>query len=341
MTRLEDYHRTLPAFPGETKCRQADWFRVHRNQTEQALAAIPCTSYHNFEISRGTGIYTCPSRPRTDAIRTCQTLGLNSSQLRGKRVLDLGAFSGAYTFSFEDEGADVVALDVQDPRTNAFAQIHEIRQSQSIHVMASVYDLHPELFGSFDIVLFFGLFYHLKHPLLAFERVNSVLRPGGTLLGGGTSADAWFHTSDESCAVGMPLANLPVRVHGTGDHPPAPVEFPVAGFSTTQFLRNYSNWFIPNRDCIHGWLAASGFRVEETQIRSAPFPQSWNTTGIPRSTVLFRATCIGNPTPEYVSDEYRACRTDGTSAQEMYEFHIPTAFELERARRRSTPAGPA
>ena len=35
-------------------------------------------------------------------------------------------------------------------------------------------DLSPERVGTFDVVLFVGVLYHLRHPLLALERVASV-----------------------------------------------------------------------------------------------------------------------------------------------------------------------
>ncbi len=39
-----------------------------------------------------------------------------------------------------------------------------------------VLDLSPNNVGRFDLVLFLGVLYHIKHPLLALERVASVSR---------------------------------------------------------------------------------------------------------------------------------------------------------------------
>jgi hypothetical protein len=84
------------------------------------------------------------------------------------------------TFYAEDCGADVVALDIQDPQTNGFGVLHDIRKSSATHVTASIYDIHPDLFGTFDVVVFSGVHYHLKHPLLALERLSSVTAIGGS-----------------------------------------------------------------------------------------------------------------------------------------------------------------
>jgi tRNA (mo5U34)-methyltransferase len=40
--------------------------------------------------------------------------------------------------------------------------------------LCTVYDLSPRTFGTFDLVLFYGVFYHLRHPHLALEKVLSV-----------------------------------------------------------------------------------------------------------------------------------------------------------------------
>ena len=45
----------------------------------------------------------------------------------------------------------------------------------------SVYDLTPEKYGRFDLVLFFGVLYHLRNPLLALDRIRQIMNPGGLL----------------------------------------------------------------------------------------------------------------------------------------------------------------
>ena len=48
------------------------------------------------------------------------------------------------------------------------------RQSNASAFLMNVYDLEPKRLGTFDVVLFYGVFYHLKHPQLALERIRSV-----------------------------------------------------------------------------------------------------------------------------------------------------------------------
>ena len=94
--------------------------------------------------------------------------------LRGKRVLDIGAWDGWFSFEMERRGAEVVAIDRwENPR---FYEIHRLLGSKVDYRELDVYDLRPETIGTFDIVLFLGVLYHVKHPLLALERVCAVCR---------------------------------------------------------------------------------------------------------------------------------------------------------------------
>lgn len=113
-----------------------------------------------------------------------------------KRVLDIGANDGFWSFWSEQAGAaDVLAIDVekytdydwgfdgppasmcQVPQQNkdiVFFALRDALKSQVRREHASVYDLNPERFGLFDIVFCYGLLYHLRHPLLALERIRGV-----------------------------------------------------------------------------------------------------------------------------------------------------------------------
>jgi tRNA (mo5U34)-methyltransferase len=55
-----------------------------------------------------------------------------------------------------------------------FNIIKAARQSNASAFLMNVYDLEPKRLGTFDLVLFYGVFYHLKHPQLALERIRSV-----------------------------------------------------------------------------------------------------------------------------------------------------------------------
>ena len=107
---------------------------------------------------------------------------------KGKSVLDIGCWDGLWAFEAEKRGAtmvyatdDVSQRPLQDQLT--FAAAHEFLQSKVIYEpMISVYEIDKLAKRDFDIVLFFGVYYHLKHPLYAFSKLRKMLGEGGLLL---------------------------------------------------------------------------------------------------------------------------------------------------------------
>jgi tRNA (mo5U34)-methyltransferase len=280
--------------------------------------------YHKFEIVLGSGIET-PGRLDVKGYEWRRNfVGLTEDFLRGKRVLDIGAYSGAFSFILEDLGAEVVAADVYDPDLNGFNVVHDLRGSNVKHARMSVYDLDPEEIGLFDIVAFYGVFYHLKHPVLAFERCNSVLKDGGLFIGGGTGLDRWFHDSDPSCLEG---ANLDFITKEMVNNPKIMSvdnlnQLRLCGFAPDQFLKDKSNWFIPNLQCLLAWVEAAGFDVTGSHRNAMPIDRSWNADKrVFRSSLNFKAVKTGEPRLEY-------------SIPPMKRFRIPTSYEVDTLKAR-------
>jgi len=100
----------------------------------------------------------------------------------GRTVLDIGAWDGFYSFEAERRGASrVVALDYNSwkasegfPSKAGFELARRALGSNVEDVFLDVMELTPDKVGTFDVVLFLGVLYHLRHPLLALERVASV-----------------------------------------------------------------------------------------------------------------------------------------------------------------------
>lgn len=100
---------------------------------------------------------------------------------RGKTVLDIGAWDGFFSFEAERRGASrVLALDCycwsgSGWGTKAgFELARRALRSRVEDVEMDVFDISPDNIGTFDVVLFLGVLYHLRHPLLALERIASV-----------------------------------------------------------------------------------------------------------------------------------------------------------------------
>jgi len=109
------------------------------------------------------------------------------ADLRGRTVLDVGAWDGFFSLEAERRGAArVLATDSFSwsgggwGRKDRFELAREILGSRVEDRQIEVLDLRPETVGTFDLVLFLNVLYHMPHPLLALERVASVT--AGTLI---------------------------------------------------------------------------------------------------------------------------------------------------------------
>lgn len=115
--------------------------------------------------------------------------GLTEIEFKSKKVLDIGCLNGQYSFYAERMGGTVTSIDItESKKTNHFQgnscdsyiYAHKQFKSKAKYLFPySVYDI--ENLGKFDVVLFLGVFYHLVHPLLAIEKINSVLKIGGVM----------------------------------------------------------------------------------------------------------------------------------------------------------------
>jgi tRNA (mo5U34)-methyltransferase len=194
-------------------------------------------------------------------------LGGLPKDLGGKRVLDIGTSNGGAAFLMERWGAArVVAVDIYPPDWFGFDRLSRFLGSKVEYLQGSVYDLERLVGGErFDYVLFWGVLYHLRHPLLALDQVRSVLALDGLV-------DIETAISDDFL----------------GDH----AELPVARFYRRDELANDgSNWFSPTVACFEDWCASAGLEPEKIEV--------WGEGDGKRALAVCRAT-----DPEYLDLSY-------------------------------------
>jgi tRNA (mo5U34)-methyltransferase len=128
-------------------------------------------------IPLGHGIVT-PGVDRSS--ERLATFGL-PEDLRGRTVLDIGAWDGFCSFEAERRGASrVLATDSYSwsgegwGSKAGFELARTVLGSTVEDKEIDVLDLSPDAVGVFDLVLFLGVLYHMRHPLLALERVAGV-----------------------------------------------------------------------------------------------------------------------------------------------------------------------
>ena len=177
--------------------------------------------WHSFELPDGRRIEGVNP---IEGLKRRLALFPIADDLTGKRVLDIGAWDGWFSFEMERRGAEVVAVDCVE--SQKFREIHRILGSKIDYRILDVYELTPERLGYFDIVLFLGVLYHLKHPLLALERV---------------------------CALTRDLAV--VETYVSIDSGPPAMQF----FETDELGGQFDNWVGPNVPCALAWCRTAGF----------------------------------------------------------------------------------
>lgn len=154
---------------------------------------------------------------------------------RGKRVLDIGCWDGLFSFEAERLGAaEVYATDLISQRpygqpTFAFAK-RVLNSKVKYFPNVSVFDVESLGIRDFDLVLFMGIYYHLRDPLRAFAALRRVMRDGGEILVEGAVLDL------PGC-----YANF---------------------YYKQAYFADYSNWFVPTVECLRQWIECSYFAIE-------------------------------------------------------------------------------
>lgn len=151
---------------------------VEKNQTAQSLQEELKNlkgTWHS-PIDLGHSVVT---KGRSTQRRFARRLRLMQipDDLTNKKVLDIGAWDGFFSFEFERRGAKVLSIDIWDEAalTN-FLFAREKLNSKVEYKRLDVHDLDPSLIGKFDIVFCAGVLYHLRYPLKALERIRSVTK---------------------------------------------------------------------------------------------------------------------------------------------------------------------
>jgi len=181
--------------------------------------------YHSMELPDGSVI---PGFQTLDVLRKRMAQFPVPADLRGKRALDIGAWDGWFTFELEHRGAQVVAVDSTD--FQRFRVARELKGSHAEYRIEDVCRLSPDKIGNFDIVMFLGVLYHLKHPMLALEKV---------------------------CELSTDMVCVESFVTDDGSDPAAK---PVMEFyETTELCGQFDNWVGPNVACLVAMCRAAGF----------------------------------------------------------------------------------
>ncbi len=203
--------------------------------------------FHNIELN---GVRTAPNHFLGDypALKWNTFAHLLPQDLRGKSVLDVGCNAGFYSIEMKRRGAErVLGIDFDDGYLEQARFAAEVSGAEIEFRNMSVYDV-AQLGEKFDIVLFMGVLYHLRHPLLALDLLweHAV---GDTLV-----FQSLMRGSREVPAL---EPDYPFSETAIFDDP----AYPAMYFVERRYSNDPTNWWIPNRACAEAMLRSAGFAI--------------------------------------------------------------------------------
>lgn len=228
------------------------------------------------------GVETAPDHFLGDypAFKFSRFAGALPADLSGKTVLDIGCNAGFYAIEMKRRGAaEVIGIDSDEHYLAQARYASEALGFSDIEYRnLSVYDV-AQLGRRFDLVIFMGVLYHLRHPLLALDLIRQHVA-GDAML---------FQTMQQGCNDVL-LVPEDHPFHQPGTHvPPTCFDnpaYPKMHFIERQFAGDWTNWWAPNKAASQALLRAAGFTIEaqpEDEVyvcRTAPVPfADWGMAG--------------------------------------------------------------
>jgi tRNA (mo5U34)-methyltransferase len=207
--------------------------------------------FHNFEIAKGVWTNPDGAGPGEDyPARRWTHVAPWFSEVGGKNCLDVGSSSGFFSL----KAAELGALSVLG--TDSGEQIHATDQAVFANKVlglradfqrVSAYDL-PQLGRQFDVVVFMGVLYHLRHPLLALEALRRVCRE--TLI---------LQTITAPSSRRLRELDGVARDVQLNSRPMLDVHFPTLRFVEGGLAGDTTCWFVPNVEGVAAMLRSCGF----------------------------------------------------------------------------------
>jgi tRNA (mo5U34)-methyltransferase len=187
--------------------------------------------------------------------------------LSGKTVLDIGCNAGFFSIEMSRRGAArVLGIDFDERYLEQARLAIEVEEARNVELRRlSVYDI--ALLGErFDFVVFMGVFYHLRHPLLALDLVRehavNDLMLFECMCRGSTRSRTYAE-------------DYPFDERDVFDEP----AYPKMHFIEKKYAGDATNWWAPNVSGMEAMLRSSGF-----EILQHPIPEVWlcRAAGLPK-----------------------------------------------------------
>ena len=204
--------------------------------------------FHNIDLA---GVATAPEHFLGDypAIKWRRFAHALPADLSGRTVLDIGCNGGFYAIEMKRRNAArVLAIDIDEDYLRQARFAADVVGLNIDFAQMSVYDV-ASLNERFDLVLFLGVLYHLRHPLLALDLIRDhVVRDLFVCqsMQRGDPTEARFEE------------DYPFEETAVFERP----NFPRLAFIEHCYAGDDTNWWIPNRACTAAMLRSAGFVID-------------------------------------------------------------------------------
>jgi tRNA (mo5U34)-methyltransferase len=205
--------------------------------------------FHNIELD---GVFTAPDHflGNYPYIKWRKFAHAIPSDLSGKTVLDIGCNAGFYSIELKRRGATrVLGIDFDETYLAQARFAAEMANTEIEFRKLSVYDVGA-LGERFDIVLFMGVLYHLRHPLLALDLIREHV-----------VADLMVFQSMQRGSTEVAAVEQDYNFWREDlFRDPA---FPKLHFIEHRYSNDPTNWWVPNRACTEAMLRSAGFEIAD------------------------------------------------------------------------------
>ena len=203
--------------------------------------------FHNINLG---GVWTAPDHflgdyPGAKFRRFAPHLPADMS---GKSVLDIGCNAGFYSLEMKRRGAErVLGVDFDDTYLDQARFAADVMGYDIEFRKLSVYDL-GQLGEKFDVVIFMGVLYHLRHPLLALDLIHEHVAKDMLV----------FQSMQRGSGETMPVEDN--YTFWQTDHFDDP-RYPKMHFIEHRYADDPTNWWAPNAACVEAMLRSAGFEI--------------------------------------------------------------------------------
>ena len=207
--------------------------------------------FHNLDLN---GVKTAPDHFLSDypAVKWRHFADAIPADLSGKSVLDIGCNAGFYSLEMKRRGAArVLATDYDEGYLQQARFAAEVTGLDIEFAQLSVYDVGA-LGGRFDLVLFLGVLYHLRHPLLALDLIREHVVGDLFVCQSMQRGDPGEEPLDQ---------DYPFSETAIFERP----SYPHLSFIEHRYSGDDTNWWVPNRACMRAMLRSAG-PVERRQM---------------------------------------------------------------------------